>query len=239
LLVAQGLFDTRSRARAAIEAGRVRIDGAIADRPAALVAAGARIEAAPAHPYVSRGGIKLAHALDRFGIRPMGRICLDVGASTGGFTDLLLQRGARFIHAVDVGTGQLHARLRGDRRIGLREGCDIRSLAPGEIEPPPDLAVIDVSFISAAAVMPAVAAIMPRGDLVVLAKPQFEVGRAQIGKGGIVKDAATRLGAVKQVAAAMATCGFAVAPAIDSPIAGGDGNAEFLLHGVKSPPEMR
>jgi 23S rRNA (cytidine1920-2'-O)/16S rRNA (cytidine1409-2'-O)-methyltransferase len=239
LLVARGFFDTRNRARAAIEAGRVRVDGRVAARPAAPTAADAEIVAEPAHPFVSRGGVKLAHAFAHFGIDPGGRICLDVGCSTGGFTDLLLQRGARFVHAVDVGTDQFHPRLRGDARIALREGCDIRALLPGDLLPTPDLAVVDVSFISAAAVLPTVAALLATGDLIVLAKPQFEVGRGQIGKGGIVKDAAAQRSAVAQVAATMIACGFPPSPAIASPITGGDGNAEFLLHGRRPGPDRR
>lgn len=228
LLVARGLFESRARARAAIEAGLVSADGAPVRKPSELIADHAAIMAEPAHPYVSRGGVKLVAALDAFGIDPAGRHALDVGSSTGGFTDVLLRRGARFVTAIDTGRDQLHPSLRGHPAIRLLEGVDVRVMEP--LEPVPDLAAIDVSFISLRLVLPAVSALLaPRADIVALVKPQFEVGKAQIGKKGLVKDEGVRREGVEGVQAAATSLGWSLQGLIESPITGGDGNVEYLL----------
>src|SRR5215475_4876072 len=173
LLVERGLFASRAKAQAAIAAGRVTADGIVVSRPSDEIAADAELCAEPAHPFVSRGGVKLAAALDHFGFDPAGRVCLDVGASTGGFTEVLLARGARRVYAVDVGHGQLHARLRGRPEVLVFEHTDIRTLPPERLPAPPDLVVIDVSFISLKlALPPALALVRRRAQLVALIKPQ-------------------------------------------------------------------
>jgi len=190
----------------------------------------AAIEAEPAHPWVSRGGVKLAAALDAFGIDPAGRVCLDVGASTGGFTDCLLQRGAARVYAVDVGHGQLDARLRADPRVVVREKVNARSLSRAEVLEPVSLAAVDVSFISLRLVLPAVAALVePGGAIVALVKPQFEAGRREVPRGGVVRDEEVRRRVVEEVAAAGRALGLEVAGSIPSPIRGARGNEEFLL----------
>ncbi|HVV93628.1 MAG TPA: TlyA family RNA methyltransferase [Hyphomicrobiales bacterium] len=230
LLVARGLFATRAQAQAAIAAGTVVADGRAVAKPSDLLAPDAAIEAAPAHPWVSRGGVKLAHALDAFGIDPAGRVCLDVGASTGGFTDVLLARGAATVVAVDVGHGQLHPKIAGDPRVVSLEGKDVRDLAAADLPSPPNLIVADVSFAPLAAVLPAALALAaPATELVALVKPQFEVGRAGVGKGGIVRDPALHEAVCRDAAALVAGLGWRVLGTIASPIAGGDGNREFLL----------
>ena len=232
VLVERGLFPSRAQACAAIEAGLVTVDGVTVRRPAQGVAPDARIAARPAHPYVSRGGLKLAAALDAFGIDPAGLACLDVGASTGGFTDVLLGRGARSVAAVDVGRGQLHPRLRGDPRVTSLEGTDIRGLDPARIGAPVALACVDVSFIALRLVVPHVLALTaPGAALVCLIKPQFEVGRGGVGSGGIVRDEALRDAAREAVTALLREAGLALLGTIDSPVTGGDGNREFLVGG--------
>jgi len=229
LLLARGYFETRTRAQEAIAAGCVTADGAVVRKPSDMLPVDADIVATAAHPYVSRGGVKLAHALDHFGIDPAGWRCLDVGSSTGGFTDVLLRRGAAHVLAVDTGRDQFHVSLRGDPRVTLMEGTDIRRL---EADPagPVALAVIDVSFIPLALVLPAVTALLaPRAVLVALVKPQFEAGRRDIGKGGIVREPAVHDRVIAAVAATLAGLGFGVGDAIASPISGGDGNREFLI----------
>ncbi len=229
LLLARGYFETRTRAQEAIAAGCVTADGAVVRKPSDMLPVDAEIVATAAHPYVSRGGVKLAHALDHFGIDPAGWRCLDVGSSTGGFTDVLLRRGAAHVLAVDTGRDQFHVSLRGDPRVTLMEGTDIRRL---EADPagPVALAVIDVSFIPLALVLPAVTALLaPRAVLVALVKPQFEAGRRDIGKGGIVREPAVHDRVIAAVAATLAGLGFGVGDAIASPISGGDGNREFLI----------
>src|SRR5262245_40292897 len=177
LLVERGLFESRAKAQQAIAAGLVVADGVIVSKPADEVATDATVEATPAHPWVSRGGVKLAAALDHFGIDPAGCICLDVGASTGGFTQVLLTRGARRVYAVDVGRGQLHASLHGRPDVVAIEATDIRRLAPAQLEEPPSLVTVDVSFISLKLVLPAALALGgPAAEAVVLVKPQFEAG---------------------------------------------------------------
>ncbi len=230
LLVERGLFESRARAQAAIAAGLVAADGETVAKASQFLSEAALITAGQPHPFVSRGGLKLAAALDHFALSPLGLDCLDCGASTGGFSDVLLQRGARSVTAVDTGNGQLHASLRGDSRVTLMEGTDIRGLEASALPSPPTLIVCDVSFISLTLVLPALSRLAaPSAMLVVLIKPQFEVGRAAIGKGGIVRDAGAIAGAIARIEAAVADLGWRSLGRISSPIAGGDGNAEFLL----------
>jgi 23S rRNA (cytidine1920-2'-O)/16S rRNA (cytidine1409-2'-O)-methyltransferase len=229
LLVERGLFDSRAKAQAAIEAGLVSADDTVVRKAAEAIATDAALRATPAHPYVSRGGVKLAAALDQFGIDPRGRVCLDVGASTGGFAEVLLKRGARRIYAVDVGHGQLHPTLRERSEVISLEETDIRTLAPASLGEPPDLATIDVSFISLRLVLPATLGLTCRpAQIVALIKPQFEAGRANIKK-GIVRDASVRAGVCDDIVSFVTSLGWRVLGIIPSPIAGGDGNAEFLL----------
>lgn len=233
LLVARGLFESRARAQAAILAGLVRVDGQVVLKPAAECAAEAALAAAPVHDFVSRGALKLAAALDAFAIDPAGRVALDVGASTGGFTELLLRRGALHVHAVDVGHDQLHPRLRGRPDVSVLEGTDIRRLA-GDAIGPVDLVVIDVSFIPLAQVLPAALAFAaPGARLVALVKPQFEAGRAQLKK-GIVRDPAVHAAVCDAARETVCGLGWQVLGLIPSPIAGGDGNQEFLLVAARS-----
>lgn len=229
LLVARGLFESRAKAQAAIAAGLVTADGRLVEKPAATVAADAVIEAAPAHPWVSRGGVKLACALDAFGIDPAGLDCLDVGASTGGFAQVLLARGAARVIAVDVGHGQLHPDLASDPRVLSLEGVDARDLTQAMLGAPPALVVVDVSFVPLARVLPAaLACAAPAARLVALVKPQFEAGPGA-GKKGIVRDPAIHARVCDAVAAAVRALRWSVDGIVASPIAGGDGNREFLL----------
>ena len=231
MLVARGLFESRARAQAAIAAGLVSADGALVRRASDMLDGAARIEAQAPHPYVSRGGLKLAAALDTFGFDPAGLACLDVGASTGGFTDLLLRRGAAHVTAVDVGRDQLHASLRRHPRVTSLEGQDIRTLPAAALPTAPGLACIDVSFISLRLVLPAVAGLLsPDGCLAALVKPQFEAGRAALKK-GVVRDEGVHRHVCDDVAGVLAGLGFDVRGPIVSPIEGGDGNREFLLGG--------
>lgn len=231
LLVERGLCESRARAQAAIAAGLVTADGETVRKASQMLAQSAVLTAQAPHPYVSRGGLKLAEALDLFGFDPAGRICLDVGASTGGFTDLLLRRGAARVIAVDVGRDQLHASLRGDPRVVSLEARDIRTLMPAELPEAPTLAAIDVSFISLRLVLPAVAALVaPGAQIAALIKPQFEAGRAALKK-GIVRDEAVHQSACAEIAGVMGALGFSVDGPIPSPIEGGDGNREFLIGG--------
>lgn len=229
LLVERGVFESRARAQAAIAAGLVVADGHPVRKASDMLAADAVLAAQALHPYVSRGGLKLAGALDAFGLDPAGLLCLDVGSSTGGFTDLLLKRGARHVVAVDVGRDQLHASLRNDPRVTSLEGQDIRTLAPAMLPGQPELAAIDVSFISLRLVLPAVAALLaPRARIAALIKPQFEAGRAALKK-GIVRDETVQAEVCAGIVALLGDLGFSVAGPIPSPIAGGDGNREFLV----------
>lgn len=234
-LVEHGHFESRARAQAAIRAGLVRVDGRPLTRASEAIAAGARVEARPEHPFASRGGLKLSAALDAFGIDPAGLPCLDVGASTGGFTDVLLSRGAAHVHAVDVGRDQLHPRLRTDPRVTSREGVDIRSLDPAALDPRPLLASVDVSFISLRLVLPALCPLLGAGAAVVaLIKPQFEAGRERVGRGGIVRDGQVHAEVCAEVRGLLEGRGAAILGLIPSPIEGGDGNTEFLI-GAKLP----
>lgn len=229
LLVSRGLFESRTQARAAIEAGLVTADGVPVTKAAQTIAADAVIAAEPAHPYVSRGGMKLAAALAHFKLDPKGKICLDVGASTGGFTDVLLREGARRIFAVDVGTGQLHPSLRDRKEVVLLERTDIRKLDRVAVPESPNFIVVDVSFISLKLILPSVTEIAaPNAVLVALIKPQFEVGKKLLRK-GIVRDPAAHRAVCEDLAAFAATLGWNVLGVIESPILGGDGNREFLL----------
>jgi 23S rRNA (cytidine1920-2'-O)/16S rRNA (cytidine1409-2'-O)-methyltransferase len=229
LLVERGLFDSRAKAQAAIEAGLVHAGGALVRKASEEIAVDAALRASPAHPYVSRGGVKLAAALDYFGFDPRGRICLDAGASTGGFTQVLLARGAQRVTAVDVGRGQLHASLRAHPEVLSLEETDIRKLSPARLGAAPDLVVIDVSFISLKLVLPAALALAKApAQLVVLIKPQFEAGRAALKK-GVVRDRAIHAAVCTDIADFVASLGWRVLGVIPSPIQGGDGNAEFLL----------
>jgi 23S rRNA (cytidine1920-2'-O)/16S rRNA (cytidine1409-2'-O)-methyltransferase len=228
-LVERGLFESRARAQAAIAAGLVTADGATVRKSSDEVADSAILEATPAHPWVSRGALKLVAALDHFGFDPGGDICLDVGASTGGFTEVLLAHGANKVYAVDVGRGQLHARLRGDPAVVSLEETDIRKLDPAQLIETPEFATVDVSFISLKLVLPALDRLLRRpAHLIALIKPQFEAGRAQ-GKKGIVRDPAVHAAVCEDIGAFARSLGWTVAGIIESPIGGGDGNREFLL----------
>ena len=229
LLVERGLFESRTRAQAAIAAGLVRADGAVVRRASDTLPEDAELQATPEHPYVSRGALKLVAALDHFGFDPLGRVCLDVGASTGGFTEVLLARGARRVYAVDVGHEQLHARLRGNPAVISLEETDIRTLDPARLAERPDATVIDVSFISLKLILPALDRLLLRPSwLVALIKPQFEAGRQHLKK-GIVRDASVHAAVCDEIAAVVTALGWSIAGVTPSPIEGGEGNKEFLL----------
>jgi 23S rRNA (cytidine1920-2'-O)/16S rRNA (cytidine1409-2'-O)-methyltransferase len=231
LLVARGLAPTREKARAMILSGAVSVDGQRVDKAGHAVDETAAVAVAgPAHQYVSRGGVKLAAALDAFRLDPAGLVCLDVGASTGGFTDCLLQRGATRVYAVDVGYGQIDSTLRGDPRVILREKVNARFLSPEHVPEPVAIAVVDVSFISTRLVLPAVAPLVAEGGaIVVLVKPQFEAGRAEVGKGGIVRSEEVRGRVVAEISEFGRGLGLEPIGSIPSPIRGAHGNEEFLL----------
>jgi len=229
LLVARGLFDSRAKAQAAIAAGLVTADDRPVRKPSDAIARDARLAAAPAFPWVSRGGVKLAHALDAMGLDVAGKVCLDVGASTGGFTEVLLARGARRVFAVDVGRDQLHPRLRDRSEVVSLEETDIRTLDAARITEPPDLVVIDVSFISLKLVLPsALALAAPHAALVALVKPQFEAPRRHRKK-GVVRDPAVHAAVCADIAGYVASLGLRVTAMLPSPIEGGEGNREFLI----------
>ena len=234
LLVERGLAESREKAQALLLAGSVFVNRQRVDKPGAQVPLDAGIEVAESLPYVSRGGLKLAHALDHFHIDVAGSVCVDIGSSTGGFTDCLLQRGAARVHCVDVGRGQLHYRLRNDSRCVLHEGVNARFLEFAQIGEKCALAVCDVSFISVTLILPVVPALLDAaGVLVTLVKPQFEVGRDQVGKGGIVRDPELHEAACAKVRASAEALGF-VCELTASPILGAEGNREFLLYGRHS-----
>jgi 23S rRNA (cytidine1920-2'-O)/16S rRNA (cytidine1409-2'-O)-methyltransferase len=229
LLVERGLFESRAKAQAAIAAGGVTANGVAIAKPSDTVAVDAALHAEPAHPWVSRGGVKLAAALEQFPIDLKGRVCLDVGASTGGFSEVLLAGGARRVYAVDVGRGQLHPRLRMCGQIVSLELTDIRQLDPARFAEPPDVVTIDVSFISLKLVLPAVLALAaPRLHLLALIKPQFETGGRSLKK-GIVRDPAVHAAVCADIAAFAATLGCTGIRIFPSLIAGGDGNREFFM----------
>jgi 23S rRNA (cytidine1920-2'-O)/16S rRNA (cytidine1409-2'-O)-methyltransferase len=229
LLVERGLFESRSKAQAAIAAGLVTADAAPVRKASEEIAVDAALTAAPAFAWVSRGGVKLAGALDRFGLDVTGRVCLDVGASTGGFTEVLLARGARRVYAVDVGTGQLHPRLRERPEIMSLEETDIRTLDPAAFAEQPSVVTIDVSFISLKLVLPAALALAARpADVVALIKPQFEVPRPE-NKKGIVRSTDVHRRVCDDIASFAASLGLARITLCESEITGGDGNREFFL----------
>ncbi len=230
LLVDRGLAESREKARALVLAGQVLIDGVRAPKPGHSVPLDSHVEVIERLPYVSRAGKKLEAALTAFAVDVTGKICLDVGASTGGFTDCLLQRGARRVYAIDVGKGQLDWRLRNDPRVVLREGINARYLACEDIGETAGFAACDVSFISVTLILPPVAALLAEnGEMVILVKPQFEVGRGQVGKGGIVRDPALHRAACGRVEAAARGLGYRT-DLTESPILGAEGNKEFLLY---------
>ena len=238
LLVERGLVGSRARGQTLVLAGKVRVgdgDGARLDhKPGDLVAPGIAIVIDTPEPYVSRGGHKLAAALDAFGIDPAGRTALDVGASTGGFTDVMLRRGARRVVALDVGHGQLDWKLRTDPRVVVLEKINARTMTPEQLPEDArrfDLVTMDVSFISVRQVLPAIVPLLaPGADVVVLVKPQFEAGRDEVGKGGLVRDAAVQARTVEDVASAANALGLTRVAAVESPITGTEGNREFFLH---------
>jgi 23S rRNA (cytidine1920-2'-O)/16S rRNA (cytidine1409-2'-O)-methyltransferase len=233
LLTERGLFASRSRAAAAVMAGEVRLggDGRRADKPGMLVAGDVDVSVDEAPRFVSRGGTKLANALDALDVHVAARDALDVGASTGGFTDCLLQRGAARVVAVDVAYGELDWRLRTDDRVTVLERCNARALAREDLPFAPDLAVADVSFISLTKVLPAVlSCLAPRHDVLAMVKPQFEVGRGRVGKGGVVRSAADRREALLSVAAAAQDAGAAVLGFASSGLPGPKGNRETFIH---------
>ena len=229
-LVQRGLAPTREKAQALIMAGEVLIDGRKAAKPGQPVDAESRIEVLAQPPFVGRGGLKLDAAIAHFNIRIAERVCLDIGASTGGFTDCLLQRGAAHVHAVDVGTGQLDWKIRSDPRVVVHEKLNARYLRPEDLGEPIDLAVCDVSFISVTLILPAIAPVLqPAGEMVILVKPQFEAGKGQVGKGGIVREPELHQAACRRVDDAVRQLGFET-DLMDSPILGAEGNREFLLY---------
>lgn len=236
LLVARGLFDSRARARAAIEAGRVVADGVVVNKPSEQVAADAVIQAEPAHRWVGRGALKLDHALNLWPVVVEGRTVLDVGASTGGFTEVCLDRGAIRVFAVDVGFGQMHPTVAADPRVVKLERTDARDLTPELIPEPPQLIVCDASFISLSKVLPvALALAAPGADLITLVKPQFEAaGPKAVGKKGVVKDPEAHTAAVQGVRDWLEGRDWTVRAVVESPITGGDGNVEFLLWARRS-----
>jgi 23S rRNA (cytidine1920-2'-O)/16S rRNA (cytidine1409-2'-O)-methyltransferase len=231
MVVERGLAESREKAQAMILAGEVRVDGERSDKAGAQISEGARVEVSgTSGKYVSRGGLKLEGALEDFGIAVAGKICLDVGASTGGFTDCLLQRGARRIYAVDVTPQQLAWRLQKDDRIAQIK-ANARNLRPEQIPEPADLVTMDVSFISVAKVLPAVvAAAGPKAEYLILVKPQFELDRGDVGRGGIVRDASLHERAIERARQAALAAGLSVEGVRPSHLTGAEGNQEFFLH---------
>jgi 23S rRNA (cytidine1920-2'-O)/16S rRNA (cytidine1409-2'-O)-methyltransferase len=229
MLVERGFFASRARAQEAIAAGLVTVDGAAVRKPSEMLPDGATIQAQEPHPYVSRGGVKLAAALDAFAIDPKGCVCLDLGASTGGFAQVLLTRRAARVYAVDVGSGQLHPKIGGNNRVISLERTDARALDRTLVPEPIELLVADVSFISLRLVLPpAVPLLAPAAALAVLIKPQFEAGPAHVRK-GIVRDEGVRRAVCTEMAGFVTALGFDVLGIVPSPIEGGDGNREYLL----------
>jgi 23S rRNA (cytidine1920-2'-O)/16S rRNA (cytidine1409-2'-O)-methyltransferase len=229
LLVERGIFVSRAKAQAAIEAGLVTVAGVTVRKASEELPVDAELRATPAHPYVSRGGVKLAAALDRFAFDPRGRVCLDVGASTGGFTQVLLERGARQVYAIDVGRDQLHPSLRGLPAVRALDATDIRDVPRSLFDEPPTFVAIDVSFISLKLVLPAATHLTAdHAQLVALIKPQFEAGRSHLKK-GIVRDPDVQQSICDDAAATAQTLGWRTIGIMESPITGGDGNREFLL----------
>ena len=232
LLVERALVSSRERARALILAGQVKVNGAVAQKAGQNVPADATIALAqPDHPYVGRGGVKLAHAIETFHIAVEGREALDIGASTGGFTDVLLRSGAARVVALDVGHGQIAWTLRTDPRVVVLEGVNARALTRQQLPAAVDLVVMDVSFISLRLILPALPPLLtPSADVVALVKPQFEAARREVGKGGVIKDAAVQQRVVEEVIAAASEVGLTHLATTESPITGSSGNREFFIH---------
>ena len=232
LIVDRGLAPSRERAQALILAGQVTVDGKVVSKAGTAVAIDATVDLLkPDHPYVSRGGVKLAHALDVFQVDPRGRVALDVGASTGGFTDVLLQRGATKVIALDVGHGQLDWKLRNDPRVVVREGVNARALTADDVPERVTMVTIDVAFISLTYILPALPPFLePRADVVALVKPQFEAGRDEVRKGGLVTDPAVHEAVIASVTESANALGFRRLGMTPSPITGATGNREFFLH---------
>lgn len=232
-LVERGLVDTRSKAQALIMARRVMVGEQYVDKPGTQVSGDDTLRVVELeHPWVGRGGMKLARALEQFQIDVSGKVCADIGASTGGFTDVMLKSGAKKVYAIDAGYGQIDQSLRTDRRVVNREKTNARYLVAEDFEEPIDFVSIDVSFISLKLILPAVATFL-HGELVALIKPQFEVGKADVGKGGIVRDEAKRREAVEGVVQSARENGFDVRGLIESPIKGAEGNVEYLMHALR------
>lgn len=249
-LVASGLESSRERAQRLILAGEVTVNGQIVTVPSTTIPADAALAAGKPLPYAGRGGLKLAHALDRFALDITGRVCLDAGASTGGFTDVLLQRGAARVYALDVGRGLLAWSLRNDPRVIVMEGVNVRYLAPPPADPVArpnaaptlpervSLATVDVAFISLRLVLPAITGVLtPQGDMVALVKPQFEAGQASVGRGGVVRDPAVHRAVLQQAIATARACGLTPAGLTASPVRGRAGNVEFLLWSRHATPD--
>jgi len=231
LLVVRGLCTSREKAQRAIMAGRVTVGGQKVDKPGLQVPEDAHVEVHGGEKYVGRGGLKLEAALDHFQISPDGKVCLDIGASTGGFTDCLLQRGAARVYAIDVGRGQLDWRLRNDPRVIVREGVNARYLTAADIGESAQICVADVSFISLALILPAAFALLPdAADMIVLIKPQFELSPGKVGRGGVVRDPAFRTEAVEKIQGFVEQRGKRWLGVIESPLPGREGNIEFLAH---------
>ncbi len=231
LLVARGLAKSRAQAQALILAGQVLVEGLAVPKAGSPVPEAVRVSVKELPPFVSRGGEKLAGALDHFQVNPAGKVALDTGASTGGFTHCLLSRGARKVYAVDVGYGQLDPTLRRDPRVVVLERVNIRHLAQDAIPEPIELATLDLSFISLTLVLPKILEwLAPRGEILAMVKPQFEVGKGQVGKGGVVRDPLLQQEAVQKVAAAAAALGLQVSPGFPSPLKGPKGNQEYFLY---------
>jgi 23S rRNA (cytidine1920-2'-O)/16S rRNA (cytidine1409-2'-O)-methyltransferase len=229
LLTARGLFSSREKAAEAIEAGRVSVDGKLVEKPSAGVDEGAEITVMPAADYVGRGAYKLEYALDAFKIDLKDRVCLDVGASTGGFTEVMLRRGAAKVYAVDVGTSQLSDKLKGDIRVVNMEKTDIRGVKPSSLDPAPDFCTIDVSFIPLSHVLKNALSLAGDKECVALVKPQFEAGKGAVGKNGVVRDKKTHIAVLKNVFALVRSLDMRVMGAAPSPILGGSGNREYLV----------
>lgn len=234
-LVEKGWFESRMKASAAIKAGLVTVNGLTTKKSSSKVSDNCRIEAQAEHPWVSRGGLKLDFAIAHFNVAVSQRTCLDIGASTGGFSQVLLTHGAAQVYAVDVGQKQLHSSLQNDHRIISMEKTDARNLLHNQFDPLPNLLVCDASFISAAKILSAPMALVAGGsDMITLVKPQFEVGRKNIGKGGLVKNDDVALQALQEIQMWITDQGWEVKKSATSPVRGGDGNTEYLVHAIKA-----
>lgn len=238
-LFESGLVESREKAKALIMGGKILVNGLVADKAGTLVKQDDILTVKSKMPYVSRGGIKLEHAIQYFNVDVKNKISMDVGASTGGFTDCLLQNGARKVYAIDVGYGQFDLKLRNNARVILFEKTNIRYLKEDLIHDKIDIAVIDLSFISLLKVMPKISGLLRRhGEIVALVKPQFEVGKKDVGKGGVVKDESKRSAAVENIKNELTKSGFVVSGTTESPIKGTKGNVEYLIHCKKQFPEL-